>query len=63
MLGVIDGFPGLERVYKEKFPKARIQHNQVQVARNGLTKVPHKVKALVADELRSIFYAPSPAKS
>ncbi len=49
-LGVMDGLPGLERVFKEEFPKARIQRSQVQVARNVLAKVP-----LVADELRSIF--------
>ncbi len=54
-LGVMDGLPGLERVFKEEFPKARIQRSQVQVARNVLAKVPHKVKGLVADELRSIF--------
>jgi putative transposase len=62
-LGIMDGLPGLERVFKEEFPQARIQRCQVHVARNVLAKVPHKVKALVADELRSIFYASSPAKA
>jgi putative transposase len=62
-LGVMDGLPGLERVFKEEFSKARVQRCQVHVARNVLAKVPHKVKALVADELRSIFYASSPAKA
>jgi putative transposase len=63
VLGVMDGLPGLEKVFKEEFPKARIQRCQVHVARNVLAKVPHKVKALVADDLRSIFYAPSPEKA
>jgi putative transposase len=63
VLGVMDGLPGLEKVFKEEFPKARIQRCQVHVARNVLAKVPHKVKALVADELRSIFYASSKGKA
>jgi putative transposase len=63
VLGVMDGLPGLERVFKEEFPQARLQRCQVHVARNVLAKVPHKVKALVADELRSIFYASSLEKA
>ncbi len=62
-LGVMDSLPGLERVFKEEFSQARIQRCQVQVARNVLAKVPHKVKTLVADELPSIFYASSPEKA
>jgi putative transposase len=63
VLGVMDGLPGLERVFKEEFPQARLQRCQVHVARNVLAKAPHKVKALVADDLRSIFYASSPVKA
>jgi putative transposase len=62
-LGIMDGLPGLERVFKEEFPQARIQRCQVHVARNVLTKVPHKLKGLVADDLRSIFYASSKRKA
>lgn len=62
-LGVMDGLPGLEIVFKEEFPKARVQRCQVHVARNVLAKVPQKFKQEVADDLRSIFYAPSQEKS
>ena len=62
-LGVMDGLPGLETVFKEEFPKAKVQRCQVHVARNVLAKVPKKFKQEVADDLRSIFYAPSQKKS
>ena len=62
-LGVMDGLTGLERVFKEEFPRARVQRCQVHVARNVLAKVPQKVKEAVADDLRSIFYASSKAKA
>jgi putative transposase len=62
-LGVMDGLSGLEGVFKEEFPRARVQRCQVHVSRNVLAKVPHKVKAAVAEDLRSIFYASSKAKA
>ena len=58
-LGMMDGLPGLETVFREEFPKAKIQRCQVHVARNVLAKVPQKFKQGVADDLRSIFYAAS----
>lgn len=58
-LGIMDGLPGLEKVFQEEFPKARVQRCQVHVSRNVLTKVPQKMKKQVADGLRDIFYAPS----
>jgi putative transposase len=63
MLGIMDGLPGLEMVFKEEFPKAKVQRCQVHVARNVLAKVPKKMKKAVADDLRSIFYASSKEKS
>lgn len=62
-LGVMDGLSGLEKVFKEEFPKARLQRCQVHVARNVLAKVPSKLKKDVADDLRSIFYASSKKKA
>lgn len=56
-LGVMDGLSGLEKVFKEEFPKAKVQRCQVHVARNVISKVPRKLKKEVADDLRSIFYA------
>ena len=59
ILGIMDGLSGLEKVFKEEFPKAKVQRCQVHVARNVLAKVPRKLKRAVADDLRSIFYASS----
>ena len=62
-LGIMDGLPGLEVVFKEEFPEADVQRCQVHVARNVLAKVPKKYKEFVADDLRSIFYASSREKA
>ncbi len=62
-LGIMDGLPGLETVFKEEFPGAKVQRCQVHVARNVLAKVPSKLKEAVADEMRSIFYASSKHKA
>jgi putative transposase len=62
-LGIMDGLPGLEKVFKTEFPKAKIQRCQVHVSRNVLAKVPRKLKKTVADDMRSIFYASSKKKA
>jgi len=62
-LGIMDGLSGLEKVFQEEFPKAKVQRCQVHVARNILAKVPKKYKKEVADDVRSIFYASSKEKS
>lgn len=62
-LGIMDGLSGLQKVFEEEFPNAKVQRCQVHVARNILAKVPHKLKKAVADDLRSIFYATSKEKA
>jgi putative transposase len=62
-LGVMDGLPGLERIFKEEFAKAKVQRCQIHVARNVLAKVPRKLKKIIGDEIRSIFYASSKQKA
>ena len=62
-LGIMDGLSGLERVFEEEFPDAKVQRCQVHVARNVLAKVPRKLKKTVANEIRSIFYASSKKKA
>jgi len=62
-LGIIDGLPGLEKVFREEFPRGKVQRCQVHVARNVLAKVPQKLKQKVADDIRSIFYASSRKKA
>ncbi len=62
-LGIMDGLTGLEKVFKEEFPHAKIQRCQVHVARNVIAKVSRNLKQEVADDLRSIFYASSRKKA
>jgi putative transposase len=62
-LGIMDGLPGLEKVFKEEFPKAKVQRCQIHVTRNVLAKVPRKLKKVIADDVRSIFYASSKNKA
>jgi putative transposase len=62
-LGIMDGLSGLERVFTEEFPNAKVQRCQLHVARNVLAKVPRKLKKTIGDEIRSIFYACSRKKA
>ncbi len=62
-LGIMDGLPGLMKVFREEFPNARIQRCQVHVVKNVLCKTPKKLKSQVADKLRDIFYASSRSKA
>lgn len=62
-LGIMDGLPGLEKVFLEEFKNSKVQRCQVHLARNVLAKCPHKIKQEVADDLRSIFYASSKKKA
>ena len=62
-LGIMDGLPGLEKVFKEEFSKAKVQRCQIHVTRNVLAKVPRKLKKVIADDVRSIFYASSKNKA
>jgi len=62
-LGIMDGLPGLEKVFQEEFINAKIQRCQVHVARNVLCKVPQKMKKQVTDRLRDTFYAPDRKKA
>jgi len=63
VLGIMDGLAGLEGVFMEEFPKAKVQRCQVHLARNILAKVPGKLKKKIGDEVRSIFYASSRKKA
>lgn len=62
-LGIMDGLPGLEKVFKEEFKKSKVQRCQLHVARNVLAKVPRKLKKRIGDEIRSIFYATTRKKA
>ena len=62
-LGIMDGLPGLEKVFSEEFRNAKIQRCQVHVAKNVLAKVPMRLKQAVAEDVRTIFYASSKKES
>lgn len=62
-LGIMDGLTGLEKVFEEEFPKAKVQRCQVHLANNVLAKVPVKLRQSVGDDMRSIFYASSKRKA
>ena len=62
-LGIMDGLPGLEKVFCQEFPDAKVQRCQVHVARNVLCKVPKQMKEKVADDMRSVFYADTKSKA
>jgi putative transposase len=62
-LGIMDGLPGLETVFRQEFSNSKVQRCQVHVARNVLAKAPKKLKEEVAEDMRAIFYAPSREKS
>ena len=62
-LGIMDGLSGLQSVFAQEFPQAKVQRCQVHVARNVLGKVPHKLRGQVADQLRDVFYASSREKA
>ena len=54
-LGIMDGLPGLEKVFSEEFKTAEIQCCQVHVARNVLAKVPRRLKQAVAGDVHAIL--------
>ena len=58
-LGIMDGLPGLEKVFSEEFPNAKTQRCTVHVTRNVLAKVPHSMRKEVGDKVTDIFYAPN----
>lgn len=62
-LGIMDGLPALEKVFKNEFPSSKTQRCQFHVNRNVLAKVARKDKKEVADDIRSIFYASSKDKA
>ncbi len=52
-LGIMEGLPGLEKVFREEFPSAKVQRCQVHVMRNILAKVPRKQKKMncISDDM------------
>jgi len=55
-LGLMDGLPGLEGIFRKKFPKARVQRCQIHKSRNVLAKVPRRLQEEVRTVMNAVFY-------
>jgi transposase-like protein len=62
-LVIADEHRGLANAVRRQLPEARRQRCTVHLERNVLSKVPHRLRARVANQLRSIFDAPSLAEA
>jgi len=62
-LVIADEHRGLANAVRRHLPEAKRQRCIVHLERNVLTKVPHRLRARVAKQLRSIFDAPSAAEA
>ena len=62
-LVIADEHRGLANAARRHLPEAKRQRCIVHLERNVLTKVPHRLRARVAKQLRSIFDAPSAAEA
>lgn len=56
-MGIMDGLAGLENVFSEIFPRARIQRCVVHKLRNVAAKLPRRIQKDCLDHLKRIFYA------
>lgn len=62
-LVIADEHRGLANAVRRHLPETKRQRCIVHLERNVLTKVPHRLRARVAKQLRSIFDAPSAAEA
>ena len=62
-LVIADEHRGLANAVRRQLPEARRQRCIVHLDRNVLSKVPHRLRARVAKQLRSVFDAPSAAEA
>jgi putative transposase len=62
-LGLMDGLPGLERVFTSKFRKARTQRCQVHKSVNVLAKVPKRLQPAFIPMMNEVFYNDGDAAS
>ncbi len=60
-LGIMDGLPGLEAVFRRCFPQAQTQRCQVHAKANALRRVRKNEREAFKHGLNSVFYAPNEA--
>lgn len=62
-LGIMDGLPGLEQIFKRFFPRAQTQRCQKHAKANACRRVRKKERELFGKALNAIFYAPTESES
>lgn len=58
-LGIMDGLPGLETLFKRFFPRAQTQRCQKHAKANACRRVRVKEREQFSKDLNKVFYAPS----
>ena len=58
-LGIMDGLPGLEAVFRRFFPRAQTQRCQKHAKANACRRVRKKEREVFSKALNEIFYAPT----
>lgn len=58
-LGIMDGLPGLEKVFKEEFPQAQTQRCWVHALRNAVAKTPTRLRDPFKILAHKVMYATS----
>lgn len=58
-IGVMDGLPGLERLFQETFPNAVTARCWVHALRNALAKAPARLRDVFKKLAHGVMYAPS----
>jgi putative transposase len=58
-IGVMDGLPGLERLFRETFPNAVTARCWVHALRNALAKTPARMREAFKRLAHAVMYAPS----
>lgn len=58
-IGVMDGLPGLERLFRETFPNAVTARCWVHALRNALAKTPARLRDVFKKLAHAVMYAPS----
>lgn len=62
-LGIMDGLPGLERLFQEEFPQAKTQRCWVHAMRNAVAKTPARLRDTFKGKAHRVMYATSEDKA
>jgi putative transposase len=58
-LGIMDGLPGLEKLFRAEFPNSTTQRCWVHSKRNAVAKCPARLREVFADMVSKVMYAES----